>query len=84
MPDVKLKVSSEELGADKGVLLRWCKAVGDWVRKNEELIVLGVDGKTITIRAPAQGVLKKILVEENESFDVDTVLGILRTVMGGT
>ena len=84
MPDLKLTLSAEDLGADNGVLVNWVKELGDWVRKQEVIAVCRVDDREVTLKAPVQGVLKKINVEPDASFDADAVLGILRTVMGGT
>jgi len=84
MPDLKLILSSEELGADKGLLVEWVKELGDWIRKNEVMAVCRADGREVSLKAPVQGVLKKILVEPDTEFEADAVLGILRTVMGGT
>lgn len=84
MPDLKLSVLPEELGGEKGVLVKWNHEVGDWVRKNEELAVCQAGGKEISLKAPVQGVLQKIFISANTVFQPGTVLGILRTVMGGT
>jgi len=84
MPDLKLTLSAEDLGADKGLLVEWVKELGDWVRKQEVIAICRVDGREVSLKAPVQGVLKKIIVEPNTDFDADAVLGILRTVMGGT
>jgi pyruvate/2-oxoglutarate dehydrogenase complex dihydrolipoamide acyltransferase (E2) component len=84
MPDLKLTLSAEDLGADKGILVEWVKELGDWVRKQEAIAVCSVDGREVSLKAPVQGVLKKINVEPGAGFDADAVLGILRTVMGGT
>ena len=84
VPDLKLTIPPEELGGEKGVLVKWNKEVGDWVRKNEELAVCQVDGKEILLKAPVQGVLQKVLISANTAFQAGAVLGILRTVMGGT
>jgi len=84
MPDLKLAFTAEELGAEKGLLVKWEKELGDWVRKHEVIAICQTNGREISLKAPVQGVLQKILVEANAYFDAGTVLGILRTVMGGT
>jgi len=84
MPDLKLTLSAEDLGADKGLLVEWVKELGDWIRKNEVVAVCRVDGRDVQLKAPVQGVLKKMNVEPDTDFDANAVLGILRTVMGGT
>ena len=84
MPDIKLAISAEELGTEKGMLVEWSKEVGDWIRKNEVIAVCQANGTQGILKAPVQGVLQKILVEANSSFEAGAALGILRTVMGGT
>jgi pyruvate/2-oxoglutarate dehydrogenase complex dihydrolipoamide acyltransferase (E2) component len=84
MPNLELSFSAEELGADKGLLVKWEKELGDWVRKHEVVAICQANDREISLKAPVQGVLQKILVEANADFDSGTVLGILRTVMGGT
>ncbi len=84
MPDLKLAISAEELGTEKGMLVEWSKEVGDWIRKNEVIAVCQANGTQVMLKAPVQGVLQKILVEANSSFEAGAPLGILRTVMGGT
>jgi biotin carboxyl carrier protein len=84
MPDLKLSLSAEELGADKAVLVKWCKEIEGWVRKNEELAIYIVNGAQISFKSPAQGTLKKVFVQAEQTFSAGDILGILRTVMGGT
>jgi pyruvate/2-oxoglutarate dehydrogenase complex dihydrolipoamide acyltransferase (E2) component len=84
MPDLKLMLSAEELGTDGAVLVKWCKEIGDWVRKNEELAIYEVNGNQISFKSPVQGSLKKIFIQAEETFEAGAILGILRTVRGGT
>jgi len=84
MPNLELSFSAEELGGEKGLLVKWEKELGDWVRKHEVIAVCQANDREISLKAPVQGVLQKILVEVNADFGSGTILGILRTVMGGT
>ena len=52
MPDLKLTLSAEDLGADNGVLVNWVKELGDWVRKQEVIAVCRVDDREVTLKAP--------------------------------
>lgn len=84
MPDLKLALSTEELGAEKGTLLEWVQEPGDWVRKHHVIAMCQANGHQVALKAPVQGVLQKILVEASASFEAGAALAILRTVMGGT
>jgi len=84
MPDLQLKLTYEQLGSQEAVLVEWRKQIGDWVRKNEELAICETDGRQISFKAPAQGALQKIAVAAGQTFRVGEILGIIRTVMGGT
>jgi len=84
MPDLKLTLSAEELGAQEGLLVEWVKELGDWVRKNHVIAVCQANGSQVFLKAPVQGVLQKTLVGANASFEAGSALAILRSVMGGT
>jgi 2-oxoglutarate dehydrogenase E2 component (dihydrolipoamide succinyltransferase) len=47
-------------------VLRWCKAAGDVVRKDEPLLELETDKVTVEIPSPATGKLTEILKQPNE------------------
>ncbi len=47
-------------------MLRWCKAAGDSVRKDEPLLELETDKVTVEIASPATGKLAEILKQPNE------------------
>ena len=84
MPDLRLRVTEEDLGDANGYLLKWNKDIGDWVRKNEELAVLQANSQQVSFKAPVQGVLQKIFIEPGQTFVAGMEIGLLRTVMGGT
>ena len=54
---------------------RWLKSVGDAVAENEPLIELETDKVTIEIPAPAGGVLREILKQEQEEIAPGELLG---------
>lgn len=84
MPDLNLCFSAEQLGEEKGLLVEWVKELGDWVRKHEVIAICQANDKEISLKAPVQGVLQKIMVQANADVSAGTILGVLRTVMGGT
>jgi 2-oxoglutarate dehydrogenase E2 component (dihydrolipoamide succinyltransferase) len=50
----------------KATILKWCKAAGDGIRKDEPLLELETDKVTVEIPSPASGVLVEILKQPNE------------------
>jgi pyruvate dehydrogenase E2 component (dihydrolipoamide acetyltransferase) len=59
----------------EGTITRWMKKVGDRVDRDEPLFEISTDKVDAEIPSPAAGVLSKILVEENQTVEVNTVVG---------
>lgn len=63
--------------SDEATVLKWLKREGDPVSKGETLLEIETDKSTVEVDAYGSGVLLKILVGENETVEVGTVLGII-------
>src|SRR6266851_4629608 len=61
----------------RATVLRWCKAVGDTVVKDEPLVELETDKVTVEIPAPADGTLIEVLKQVNAEVNQDEVLARL-------
>jgi len=61
----------------RATVLRWCKAVGDAVVKDEPLVELETDKVTVEIPAPADGTLIEVLKQVNAEVNPDEVLARL-------
>src|ERR1700682_4059896 len=61
----------------RATVLRWCKAVGDSVAKDEPLVELETDKVTVEIPAPADGTLVEILKQVDAEVIPDEVLARL-------
>lgn len=59
---------------------RWFKRVGDPVTVQEPLVEFFADGVTHEVRAPATGVLSKVLVKDGQTVEPGTVLGVIDQV----
>jgi len=59
---------------------RWFKRVGDPVSIDEPLVEIDTYNMTHEIRAPATGVLAKILVKDGGSVEAGTVVGTIEQV----
>jgi 2-oxoglutarate dehydrogenase E2 component (dihydrolipoamide succinyltransferase) len=65
---VEVRAPSEQSEGTRSQLLRWLKAVGQPVAKNEPLIEVETDKVTVEIPAPADGVLTAILKQPQEEI----------------
>jgi 2-oxoglutarate dehydrogenase E2 component (dihydrolipoamide succinyltransferase) len=59
---------------------RWFKRVGDPVTIDEPLVEIDTYNMTHEIRAPATGVLAKILVKDGGSVEAGTVVGTIEQI----
>jgi 2-oxoglutarate dehydrogenase E2 component (dihydrolipoamide succinyltransferase) len=62
----------------RATILKWCKAVGDSVVKDEPLVELETDKVTVEVPAPASGTLVEVLKPESAEVSPDEVLARLR------
>jgi 2-oxoglutarate dehydrogenase E2 component (dihydrolipoamide succinyltransferase) len=74
--------SNEE--GTKATLLRWYKAAGDSIRKDEPLLELETDKVTVEIPSPASGELCEILKQPDEEMLPGQVLARVRTAVHDT
>ncbi|MGI9577055.1 MAG: biotin/lipoyl-containing protein, partial [Microthrixaceae bacterium] len=61
----------------EGTITRWFKSVGDTVTEDEPLFEVSTDKVDTEVPATGSGVLQEIRVEEGETVDVGTVLGVM-------
>ncbi len=67
----------------EGTVVKWHKKIGDQVQKDETLLEISTDKVDSEIPSPTSGTLKKILVEENETVEVQTVIAHIETEGNG-
>src|SRR5271157_2900597 len=61
----------------EGTITRWMKKVGERIDRDEPLFEISTDKVDAEIPSPAAGVLTQILVKENETVEVNTVVAII-------
>jgi 2-oxoglutarate dehydrogenase E2 component (dihydrolipoamide succinyltransferase) len=61
----------------EGTITKWMKNVGDRVGRDEPLFEISTDKVDAEIPSPAAGVLTQILVKENETVPVNTVVAVV-------
>ena len=83
MPDIaEVLVPANEEGT-RATILRWCKAVGDSVAKDEALVELETDKVTVEVASPADGTLIEILKQVDVEVSPDEVLARLQLTETG-
>ena len=63
----------------EGTIVKWLKALGETVEKDEIILEISTDKVDSEIPAPAAGTLDEILVKENETVAVGTVIARIST-----
>jgi 2-oxoglutarate dehydrogenase E2 component (dihydrolipoamide succinyltransferase) len=73
------KVIMPQMGESvaEGTVVKWLKQVGERVERDEPLFEISTDKVDAEIPSPASGVLTKIMVKENETVEVNTVVAEL-------
>ncbi|MGO8787767.1 MAG: dihydrolipoamide acetyltransferase family protein [Terriglobia bacterium] len=61
----------------EGTITKWMKRVGEHVDRDEPLFEISTDKVDAEIPSPAAGVLTQILVKENETVAVNTVVAVV-------
>jgi pyruvate/2-oxoglutarate dehydrogenase complex dihydrolipoamide acyltransferase (E2) component len=76
---MEVEVIMPRLGQEmtKGTIIEWYKKEGDRVDKDEPLFLVDTEKATIDVESEVVGVLKKILVKENEEVPVGQVVAII-------
>ena len=75
MSEVVLPALGESV--TEGTVTRWLKKVGDRVAVDEPLVEVSTDKVDTEIPSPVAGVLQQILVQEDETIEVGTVLAVV-------
>ena len=66
----------------EGTILKWHKKVGENIKKDETLLEISTDKVDSEIPSPAGGVLAEIVIQEQETVPVRTVIAYLETEGG--
>jgi 2-oxoglutarate dehydrogenase E2 component (dihydrolipoamide succinyltransferase) len=59
----------------EGTIIKWYKKVGEEVKKDETLFDISTDKVDTEVPSPSSGILSEILVKEQETVEVGTILG---------
>ncbi|HTW38133.1 MAG TPA: 2-oxo acid dehydrogenase subunit E2 [Steroidobacteraceae bacterium] len=76
---VEVRAPSEQSEGTRSQIVRWLKSAGEAVVRDEPLIEVETDKVTVEIAAPASGVLREILKQEQEEIAPGELLGRIET-----
>jgi 2-oxoglutarate dehydrogenase E2 component (dihydrolipoamide succinyltransferase) len=71
-------IAPENEEGTKATILRWCKAAGQAIRKDEPLLELETDKVTVEVPSPASGELAEILKQPDEEVQPGQILARIR------
>jgi 2-oxoglutarate dehydrogenase dihydrolipoamide succinyltransferase (E2 component) len=63
----------------EGKILRWIKKVGDKIQRDETILEISTDKVDSEIPSPVAGILAKIIVQEQDTVPVGTVIAYVET-----
>ena len=74
-------ISMPKLGFDmaEGTLVRWLKKEGETVNKGEVLAEIETDKATVEVESSAEGIVRKLLVDEGAVVPVNTPIAVVGT-----
>ncbi len=77
----RIEVVMPQMGESivEGTIVKWYKKVGEAVRKDETLLEISTDKVDSEIPSPVSGILAEIVVKENQTVPVRTVVAYLET-----
>jgi pyruvate/2-oxoglutarate dehydrogenase complex dihydrolipoamide acyltransferase (E2) component len=81
----RIEVVMPQMGESitEGTIVKWHKKIGEKVKKDETLLEISTDKVDSEIPSPASGTLAEIVVPENQTVSVRTVIGYLETEGSG-
>ncbi|MBP1691639.1 MAG: dihydrolipoamide acyltransferase, partial [Bacteroidetes bacterium] len=77
----RIEVVMPQMGESiaEGTIVKWLKKPGDAVKQDETLLEISTDKVDSEIPSPASGILVEIVVKEQATVPVQTVIAYLET-----
>lgn len=78
---MRVEVIMPQMGESivEGQIVEWKKAIGDTVKRDEDVFILSTDKVDAEVPSPADGVLVEILYQAGDTVEVGTIVGWLET-----
>ena len=80
--DVVMPKMGESL--QEGTIIRWTKKIGDRIERDETILEISTDKVDTEVPAPAAGILKSILYNENDTVEVGKKIAEIETDLDAT
>jgi len=77
MAETKLIMPQMGESIFEGTLTKWLKQPGDAVQRDEPVFEISTDKIDTEIPSPVAGILQKILIQEGQTVEINTVVGII-------
>jgi 2-oxoglutarate dehydrogenase E2 component (dihydrolipoamide succinyltransferase) len=76
-----IKIEMPKMGESvmEGTIIKWYKRVGDKIGKDETLFEISTDKVDTEVPSPAEGIIAEILIGEQETVDVGTIVAKIST-----
>jgi 2-oxoglutarate dehydrogenase E2 component (dihydrolipoamide succinyltransferase) len=65
----------------EGTIIKWHKKVGEAIKKDETLFEISTDKVDTEVPSPVEGVLKEVLVGEQETVEVGTIVAKISSLL---
>ncbi len=77
--EIEIKMPKMGESVMEGTIIKWYKKVGDLVKKDETIFEISTDKVDTEVPSPVAGSVAEILVAEQETVEVGTVVAKLST-----
>lgn len=74
---IEITLSEAGKALEEAAIQNWFIEEGDLVHEGDDLVELSTDAGTITVQAPASGVLVEVYYDEGESVTKEDILCII-------
>ena len=74
---VEIIMPAVEMAQDSGILVRWLKAEGDFVKQGEPVMEIETDKTVFEFEAPGSGTLANVSAKEGDEIPVGQVVAVL-------
>lgn len=83
--DGVIEIAMPKMGESvmEGTIIKWHKKVGDKVQKDETIFEISTDKVDTEIPSPVEGIITEILVAEQETVEVGTIVAKVSTSSSG-
>ena len=74
---IEFKIPKSGMGITEGTILKWHKAEGETISQGEIIVEIETAKAVEELEAPFDGLVKKILLQEDEEAEVLTTIALL-------